>query len=188
MRILTLILLLPIFSTAQQLDLVWKLKWGMKYDSAINFIKKSRNITPHSIKGDTSIMVTVEYRNQLFDGHKAFATLFYFLGNRLLRSEIFFVNESKDDSKTFTLFDSIKTKVTSKYFEPQYCDDAEDYTQAEKMKAIKQKDANYYCNWFFPKDDDSEKGGKLNLQITNQGVVLLIYDYAKADRIKNTDF
>lgn len=182
-------LLLPIFANSQQLEPIWKLKWGMEYKSAINFIKSTRNVEPISVKGDTSFMVTVEYRDQLFDGHNAFGSLLYFLGNKLLRIEVFFVNYPIDNNKSFELFDSIKTTLSSKYFEPQYCENANEFVDKnKKMDAINRELAKYYCNWFFPKNDDSEKGGRIFLHISKQGSVVLIYDYIKAYNISNSDF
>ena len=161
----------------------------MRYQSVVDLIKTTRKIVPNSIKGDTSIMVTVEYRDQIFDGHKAFASLLYFFDNKLLHCEIFFRNKPEDDKGMIQLYDSIKTSLTLKYFEPQFCENAKEYLSPfQKMKAIKEDATKYYCNWFFPKDETTEKDGKLDLIFTKEGHIVLLYDYAKAYRNLNSGF
>ena len=189
MKILYFLLLIPVFAHSQKLEPIWKLQWKMDMRTAITTISANRNVKPLEIKGDTSLMGVVRYKNQFFNSHKAAFVSLFFLQNRFLRTEIFFDNPLKADSSLFLLYDSIKSALTAKYFEPQYCESADKYSgYTDKLNAVKSKSASYYCNWFFPLGENTEKGGRIYLQISEQGVIVLLYDYIKAAAIEDSDF
>ena len=149
MKLFFCLLFIPTIIKAQKLDPIWKLKWKMDIGAVVRKLNTEKNIMPYEIKGDSTFMAIARYKTQNFDGHKAAFISLFFFQNKFLRSEIFFENSSKNDEQLFLLFDSIKTILATKYFEPQFCETADTYKgTTEKLKAIKAKASLYYCNWF----------------------------------------
>ncbi len=181
--------LISIILKAQNLEPIWGLNWGMTMTNTLKTIKIKKGIFPVEIKGDSLVFEYAVFEDQIFDHHKAALTNLFFFKRKLLRCDINFIVSNTKNETIFNLYDSIKIILSTKYFQPQFCQEKTyGHNKSEVFDSILNLKKEYFCNWFFPKNDPKGKGGYLTLQITEKGYILLTYDYEDAYAIINSDF